>query len=142
MAAQISNQDQTLFNLQSLRKQLAKSDKYNFLIIENTPTFDQLTILKNLFLRTKVTIIFQNLGNNFTYHSINDFTQRVEISPNAFYSQLIKSYSPELISKCQKYVDIDYDFYLKSQSSPLVDLCCNDLSRSPTTECIKRKMKD
>lgn len=142
MAAQISNQDQTLFNLQSLRKQLAKSDKYNFLIVENTPTFDQLTILKNLFLRTKVTIIFQNLGNNFTYHSINDFTQRVEISKNAFYSQLIKSYSPELISKCQKYVDIDYDFYLKSQSSPLVDLCCNDLPRSPTTECIKRKMKD
>ena len=137
MATEISGDKQSLFDFHGLKRQLKPNDYYYCLIVDNFNTFDQLTRIKNLYMKNKISVIFKNIPLNFTYHSINDLTEKVHANKNSFYQQLTKSYTSDLISKCQRFTNINYDFYLKSQSAPLVDLCCNDLPRTPITDCIR-----
>ena len=142
VAAEVDANAPAPLSLYDLKQEISGNPQlYHCLVFPNIHTPSQLSLLKSLYLHNKIVIILLKVPSNFTLHTVSDLTEVLKVDQNYFSSVLSKTYPAALVALCRKHNNIDYDFFLRSHTVPVGDLCCKDLPHTPVTDCVREQMK-
>jgi hypothetical protein len=129
-------------DLHCLRSTFYRPDKYNILVVRGYTTSQQLNFLKEIFLRSTLSIIFEDISPSvFQLHSISHMVMHQQFSNN-YLPKLLEHHPSKTLQNCAQYNTFDFHFYQASKDTSLVELCSRKLPSSRASFCIRNFMRD